>query len=51
MIPQKEAAFWDNKAFWSILDRMTENSKIVIDWPKDSRHPGWGNIVYVSPGL
>lgn len=35
-----------NEDFWSILDRLVEESEIVIDRPKGSHHPKWQSLVY-----
>ena len=32
--------------FWSALDKLTAESKIVIDRPKGSRHPKYPNLIY-----
>ena len=36
---------WDN-AFWSNLDRLVSESKIIIDRPRDSRHPKYPDFIY-----
>ena len=35
-----------NEAFWQMLARLVEQSTIVIDRPKQSRHPVMEHIVY-----
>ena len=35
-----------NPEFWQLLDRLIASSKIVIDRPKDSRHPKWPDFIY-----
>jgi len=35
-----------NAAFWSALDKLVIESKIVIDRPKDSHHPKYPAFVY-----
>lgn len=35
-----------NEAFWQMLARLVEESTIVIDRPKQSRHPVMAHIVY-----
>jgi len=35
-----------NAAFWSALDKLVSESKIIIDRPKGSRHPKYQNFVY-----
>jgi len=35
-----------NTAFWSALDKLVSESKIIIDRPKDSRHPKYPNFLY-----
>ena len=35
-----------NAAFWSALDKLVFESKIVIDRPKDSHHPKYPAFVY-----
>jgi len=32
--------------FWQTLDKLVAESKIVIDRPKDSRHPKYSNFIY-----
>ena len=35
-----------NTAFWSALEKLVSESKIIIDRPKGSRHPKYQNYVY-----
>ena len=35
-----------NSDFWRALDRLIAESEIVIDRPKDSRHPKYPDMVY-----
>lgn len=35
-----------NKDFWEALDRLVEESEIIIDRPKGSRHPKYRNLSY-----
>jgi len=35
-----------NTQFWTMLDQLVDGSSIVIDRPKNSRHPDWENMVY-----
>ncbi len=35
-----------NKEFWSAIDTLISDSKIVIDRPKGSHHPKYPHIVY-----
>jgi len=35
-----------NAAFWSSLDKLVSESKIVIDRPKGSHHPKYPNFLY-----
>jgi inorganic pyrophosphatase len=35
-----------NAAFWSALDKLVSESKIVIDRPNGSRHPKYPTLVY-----
>ncbi len=35
-----------NQAFWEKLDELVSTGEIVIDRPKDSRHPRYSHIVY-----
>ena len=35
-----------NSAFWSALDRLVSESKIIIDRPKGSRHPKYLDFIY-----
>ena len=35
-----------NAAFWSTLDKLVSESKIVIDRPKGSHHPKYPSFVY-----
>ena len=35
-----------NAAFWSALDKLVSESKIVIDRPKGSHHPKYPTFVY-----
>ncbi len=35
-----------NSEFWRLLDRMIEESEIVIDRPRGSRHPRFPGIIY-----
>lgn len=32
--------------FWQALDKLIAESEIVIDRPRNSRHPKYGNMVY-----
>ena len=43
MTPQKNLQESD---FWSALDKIVSESKIIIDRPKGSRHPQYSNVVY-----
>ena len=36
----------DNPGFWRMLDEMIEQSNIVIDRPKNSRHPNHPEYIY-----
>ncbi|MDM8281571.1 MULTISPECIES: hypothetical protein [Lactobacillus] len=36
----------DNVRFWQLLDHLINDSKIVIDGPKGSRHPRFHETVY-----
>ncbi|MBW7986528.1 inorganic pyrophosphatase [Lactobacillus helveticus] len=36
----------DNVRFWQLLDHLINDSKIVIDRPKGSRHPRFHETVY-----
>ena len=35
-----------NNDFWSALDKLVSESKIIIDRPKGSRHPKYRNFIY-----
>ncbi|MCB2313449.1 inorganic pyrophosphatase [Clostridium tagluense] len=35
-----------NSAFWSALDEIVNNSEIIIDRPKGSRHPKYPDEIY-----
>ena len=35
-----------NLAFWNTLDKLVNNSKIIIDRPKGTSHPKYPNFVY-----
>jgi len=35
-----------NTQFWTMLDQLVDGSSIVIDRPKNSRHPDWESMVY-----
>ena len=35
-----------NSEFWKMLDALIENSEIIIDRPKGSRHPRFEEIIY-----
>ena len=35
-----------NNGFWEFIDKLVNESEIVIDRPKGSRHPKMENIVY-----
>ena len=35
-----------NPEFWELLDKLVENSEIVIDRPKGSAHPRYPDFVY-----
>ena len=35
-----------NKDFWDAMDRLLDNTKIVIDRPRGSVHPRFGNCIY-----
>ena len=35
-----------NEEFWKIIDSLTLSSEIVIDRPKGTAHPRYGNCVY-----
>ena len=35
-----------NPEFWELLDKLVENSEIVIDRPKGSAHPRYPEFVY-----
>jgi inorganic pyrophosphatase len=35
-----------NNAFWSALDKLVAESKIIIDRPKGSRHPKYPDFTY-----
>ncbi|MCH5316055.1 MAG: inorganic pyrophosphatase, partial [Eubacterium sp.] len=35
-----------NVEFWNALDKLVENSDIVIDRPKGTTHPRFSNFVY-----
>ena len=35
-----------NSDFWRALDRLIAESEIVIDRPKDSRHPKYPDMIY-----
>lgn len=35
-----------NQDFWKALDRLVEESEIIIDRPKGSRHPKYHNLRY-----
>lgn len=36
----------DNVRFWQLLDHLINDSKIVIDGPKESRHPRFHETIY-----
>lgn len=36
----------ENKKFWTLLDRLVSESKIVIDRPKGSVHPRFSDFIY-----
>lgn len=36
----------NNKEFWSILEDLVDDSEIVIDRPKGSRHPKYPDMLY-----
>lgn len=42
----RNASSNDPDDFWSALDRLIANSKLVIERPKGSRHPRYANIIY-----
>jgi inorganic pyrophosphatase len=35
-----------NNAFWLALDKLTSESKVIIDRPKGSHHPKYTNFMY-----
>lgn len=35
-----------NDAFWSALDKLVSDSKIIIDRPKGSHHPKYSDFIY-----
>ena len=35
-----------SNAFWSALDKLVSESKIIIDRPKGSHHPKYSNFMY-----
>ena len=35
-----------NPEFWELLDKLVENSEIVIDRPKGTAHPRYPDFVY-----
>jgi len=35
-----------NTQFWDLLSQLVSGSNIVIDRPKNSRHPDWEDIIY-----
>lgn len=35
-----------NPTFWEALDQLIQTSEIVIDRPKNSRHPRYSEVVY-----
>jgi len=38
----------EDEGFWQAIDRLIEESKIVIDRPKGSRHPRYPGYVYAA---
>jgi inorganic pyrophosphatase len=36
-----------NNAFWLALNKLVSESKIIIDRPKDSRHPKYPKLIYL----
>lgn len=36
----------DNEKFWSALEELAEQSKIVVDRPKGTAHPRFPDVVY-----
>ncbi|MBP2133691.1 inorganic pyrophosphatase [Methanomicrobium sp. W14] len=36
----------DNKEFWTAVDKLVSESKIVIDRPKGSNHPKYPDFIY-----
>ena len=35
-----------NEQFWTALDELTSSSRIVVDRPKNSRHPRFPDLIY-----
>jgi inorganic pyrophosphatase len=40
------AEYNNNKEFWACLDELVEQSEIIIDRPKGSRHPAYTELIY-----
>ena len=36
----------ENNEFWIVLDKLISGSKIIIDRPKGSKHPKYGDCIY-----
>lgn len=36
----------DNAEFWGALERLVATSEVVIDRPRGSRHPRFGDVIY-----
>ncbi|MBU2700138.1 inorganic pyrophosphatase [Sporomusaceae bacterium BoRhaA] len=36
-----------DKDFWQALDKLVEDSELVIDRPKGTRHPRYSNMLYL----
>jgi inorganic pyrophosphatase len=37
-----------NNEFWEYLNKLVSENKIIIDRPKETRHPKYNNMIYVT---